>query len=190
MTCGAAASLTISLKAIINEGDEVIVFAPFFTEYRVFVKNAGGNLIISNPNYDNFQIDFDDFESKITDKTSAIIINSPNNPSGVVYSEETIIKLSNILNKYEKKFNKQIYLISDEPYRELVYNDIKVPYIMNYYDNSIVCYSYSKVSPSSFMHQNGMSFSLQNGSILQALSNPLATKCIGTNRFTLNRSIN
>ncbi|MBQ0099223.1 MAG: pyridoxal phosphate-dependent aminotransferase [Firmicutes bacterium] len=144
MTCGAAASLTISLKAILNEGDEVIVFAPFFTEYRVFVENANGKLVVSNPNLNNFQIDFEDFESKITDKTRAVIINSPNNPSGVVYNEDTIVKLTDLLKKYEKKHGKTIYLISDEPYRELVYNGVFVPYLMNYYDDTIVCYSYSK----------------------------------------------
>ena len=144
MTCGAAASLTISLKAVLNEGEECIVFAPFFTEYRVFVQNAGGNLVISKPNYANFQIDFDDFESKITSKTRAVIINSPNNPSGVVYSADTITKLSNILKEKSKLYGKPIYLIADEPYRELVYDGIEVQYVMNYYDNTIVCYSFSK----------------------------------------------
>lgn len=144
MTCGAAASLTISLKAVMNEGEECIVFAPFFTEYRVFVQNAGGNLVISKPNYADFQIDFNDFESKITSKTRAVIINSPNNPSGVVYSADTITKLSNILKEKSKFYGKPIYLIADEPYRELVYDGIEVPYVMNYYDNTIVCYSFSK----------------------------------------------
>lgn len=144
MTCGAAASLTISLKAILNENEEVVVFAPFFTEYRVFVENAKGKLVISKPNYSNFQIDFDDFESKINCNTRAVIINSPNNPSGVVYSEDTIRALSDILSKKSSEYGKTIYLISDEPYRELVYDDVVVPYVMNYYKNSIVCYSYSK----------------------------------------------
>lgn len=143
MTCGAAASLSISLKAVMNDGDECIVFAPFFTEYRVFVENAMGKLVISNPDKD-LQIDLDDFESKITEKTKAIIINSPNNPSGVVYKEEKIKKVCEILQRKQKEYNKVIYLISDEPYRELVYGDMFVPYLMNYYDNSIVCYSYSK----------------------------------------------
>ena len=144
MTCGAAASLTISLKSILNMGEEVVVFAPFFTEYRVFVENANGKLVISTPNYSNFQIDFADFESKLNENTRAVIINSPNNPSGVVYSEETIKTLCEILDKKSKEFGKVIYLISDEPYRELVYDNVFVPYVMNYYDNSIVCYSYSK----------------------------------------------
>ena len=144
MTCGAAASLTISLSALLNRGEECIVFAPFFTEYRVFIENAGGKLVISKPEEKTFQIDFTDFESRITDKTRAVIINSPNNPSGVVYTEETIKKLCNILSKKSKEYGKIIYLIADEPYRELVYDNITVPYVMNYYDNSLVCYSYSK----------------------------------------------
>ena len=144
MTCGAAASLTISLKALLNANEECIVFAPFFTEYTVFIENAGGKVIKSMPNEKDFQIDFDDFESKITSNTKAVIVNSPNNPSGVVYSEETIIKLAEILNKKSKEFGTNIYVICDEPYRELVYGDVKVPYLMNYYDNTVVCYSYSK----------------------------------------------
>lgn len=144
LTCGAAASLTIVLKALFNIGDECIIFAPFFTEYRVFIENCGGIPVISYPNLNDLQIDFDDFESRITSKTRAIILNSPNNPSGVVYSEETIKKVAEILTKKSKEYNHNIVIICDEPYRELVYNNIKVPYIMNYYDNSVVCYSYSK----------------------------------------------
>ncbi len=144
MTCGAAASLTISLKAIINAGEECIVFAPFFTEYRVFVENAGGKLVISMPEEKTFQIDTDDFLSKITEKTKAVIINSPNNPSGVVYNEKTIQKVCDILNEKSKEYGHTIYLITDEPYRELVYDGICVPYVMNYYKDTIVCYSYSK----------------------------------------------
>ena len=144
MTCGAAASLSISLKAVMNKGDECIVFAPFFTEYRVFVENADGTLVISTPDQKNLQVDLCDFEKKITKNTKAVIINSPNNPSGVVYTEENIKKVCEILERKQKEFNKEIYLIADEPYRELVYGDIKVPYLMNYYKNTIVCYSFSK----------------------------------------------
>lgn len=144
MTCGAAASLTISLRALLNEGDECVVFAPFFTEYRVFVENAGGKLVVSTPMEKTFQIDVSDLESKITEKTRAIIMNSPNNPSGVVYNEETIKAVCKVLEKKQKEYGSPIYLIADEPYRELVFDDIKVPYLMNYYDNTIVCYSYSK----------------------------------------------
>lgn len=144
MTCGAAASLTVSLKAIINRGDECIVFAPFFTEYRVFIENADGKVIVSNPDEKTFQIDFSDLLAKITPKTKAVIINSPNNPSGVVYTAETIKKLSDILREKSVEYGRTIYLISDEPYRELVYSGKKVPFVMNYYSNSIICYSYSK----------------------------------------------
>ncbi len=144
MTCGAAASLTISLRALFNEGDECIVFAPFFTEYRVFIENAGGKVVVSVPEEKTFQINVSDFEKRITEKTRAVIINSPNNPSGVVYSEETIKAVCDVLNKKEKEYSHPIYLIADEPYRELVFDDIKVPYLMNYYNDTIVCYSYSK----------------------------------------------
>ena len=145
MTCGAAASLSICLKAVFEEGEneECIVFAPFFTEYRVFVENAGGRLVISTPD-PKLQIDISDFEKKITKKTKAVILNSPNNPSGVVYTEEKIEQVAAILKKKSKEFGKPIYLISDEPYRELVYSGVKVPYLMNYYENTLVCYSYSK----------------------------------------------
>ena len=144
MTCGAAASLTITLKALMNAGEECVVFAPFFTEYRVFIENAGAETVISEPEEKTFQIDFDDLKHKITPKTKALLINSPNNPSGVVYTEKTVKKLSEILQEKEAEYGHGIYLISDEPYRELVYGGEKVPFVMNYYKNSIVCYSYSK----------------------------------------------
>ena len=144
MTCGAAASLTISLRALLNSGEECVVFAPFFTEYRVFIENAGGKVVISKPVEKNFQIDPEDLENCITENTKAVILNSPNNPSGVVYSESTIKAVCDILRKKEKEYSHPIYLIADEPYRELVFGDVTVPYLMNYYDNTIVCYSYSK----------------------------------------------
>ena len=146
MTCGAAASLSICLKAVIEEdsNDECIVFAPFFTEYRVFIENAGGKIVVSKPMEKTFQIDIADFESKINENTKAVIINSPNNPSGVVYSEDTIKALCSILKKKSEEYGRVIYLIADEPYRELVYSGVTVPYLMNYYNNTLVCYSYSK----------------------------------------------
>ena len=144
MTCGAAASLTVSLKAVMNEGEECIVFAPFFTEYRVFVENAGGKLVVSTPMEKTFQVDLADFESRITPATKAVIVNSPNNPSGVVYSEETVRGICEILKRKSAELGHVIYLIADEPYRELVYGEVQVPYLMNYYDNTFVCYSYSK----------------------------------------------
>ena len=146
MTCGAAASLSISLKAVFDEkgGEECIVFAPFFTEYRVFIENAGGKIVVSQPLEKTFQVDIDDFESKINEKTRAVIVNSPNNPSGVVYTEETVKAICEVLKRKSAEYGKVIYLIADEPYRELVYSGVDVPYLMNYYDNTLVCYSYSK----------------------------------------------
>ena len=146
MTCGAAASLSICLKALVEEGagDECIVFAPFFTEYRVFIENAGAKVIVSEPMEKTFQVDVADFEKRINERTKAVIVNSPNNPSGVVYSEETIKALCAVLDKKSEEFGKPIYLIADEPYRELVYSGVEVPYLMNYYENTLVCYSFSK----------------------------------------------
>ena len=146
MSCGAAASLSISLKALVEEGaeDEVIVFAPFFTEYRVFVENAGAKLVISDPMDKTLEIDVCDLEKKITERTKALIVNSPNNPSGVVYSKKTVKDMCELLKKKSKEYGKPIYLIADEPYRELVYSGVTVPYLMNYYDDTVVCYSYSK----------------------------------------------
>lgn len=146
MTCGAAASLSICLKAIIeeNSNDECIVFAPFFTEYRVFIENTGGHVVVSQPMPKTFQVDIGDFESRITPNTKAVIVNSPNNPSGVVYSEDTVLALCEVLKRKSEEYGHSIYLIADEPYRELVYAGVDVPYLMNYYDNTFVCYSYSK----------------------------------------------
>lgn len=144
MTCGAAASLSICLKAVCCDGDECVVFAPFFTEYRVFVENAGAKLVVSVPEEKTFQVNVKDFENKITKNTKAVIVNSPNNPSGVVYTKQTIEAICDILNKKQIEYGHVIYLIADEPYRELVYGDVEVPYLMNYYKNTLVCYSYSK----------------------------------------------
>ncbi len=146
MTCGAAASLSICLRAVVEDGgeDECVVFAPFFTEYRVFVENAGAKLVVSQPIDKTLQIDIDDLKQKISAKTKAVIVNSPNNPSGVVYSEETIRLLCDVLREKSAEYGHVIYLIADEPYRELVYSDVSVPYLMNAYDNTMVCYSYSK----------------------------------------------
>ena len=146
MTCGAAASLSICLRALVEDDkqDECIVFAPFFTEYRVFVENAGAKLIVSNPLPQTLQIDLADLEKKINENTKAIILNSPNNPSGVVYTEQTIVAVCDLLRRKEAEYGHPVYLIADEPYRELVYSDVTVPYLMRYYDNTLVCYSYSK----------------------------------------------
>lgn len=143
MTVGAAAALTISLNAILNENDEVIVIAPYFPEYKVFIEKAKGKVIIANSDKQTFKPDLEDLKSKINVNTKAIIINYPNNPTGVVLNENDIIELTNVIKEKENELNKTIYLISDEPYRELVYNG-KVPFITNYYDNTIICYSFSK----------------------------------------------
>lgn len=146
MTVGAAASLTVSLNALItpNSDEEVIVFAPFFPEYRVFVEKAGAKLVTVPSSEPDFQIDFDKLTSALNEKTKAVIVNSPNNPTGVVLSEETIVRLCELLKKAEKEYGHPIYLISDEPYRELVYGGVKVPFLTAYYDDTIVCYSFSK----------------------------------------------
>ena len=144
MTCGAAASLTIVFNAILQQGDECIVSTPYFPEYGVFMERTGAKLVAVESEEKTFQIDMDKFEQAINEKTKAVVINSPNNPSGVVYSVETIEKMCNILRKKEEAFGHPIFLITDEPYRELVYDDIEVPYLINYYKNTFVCYSYSK----------------------------------------------
>lgn len=144
MTVGAAAALCICLKAIALPEDEFITFAPFFTEYRVFVEATGSKLVVIPANTNDFQIDFTEFTKAINKHTKAIILNSPNNPSGVVYSEDTIKKLCNILMEKSSEYNHPIYLISDEPYRELVYDGVDVPCLLNYYNNTFVCYSFSK----------------------------------------------
>lgn len=144
MTVGAAASLNISIHAVANPGDDFIAFAPFFPEYRVWVENAEANLLVTPADTESFQIDFEAFERLISPRTKGIIINSPNNPSGVVYSEETIKKLAALLEQKQKEYGTVIYLITDEPYREIVYDGLTVPYVTQYYENTIVCYSYSK----------------------------------------------
>ena len=145
LTAGAAASLTISLNAILNEGEEVIVFAPFFPEYRVFVEKAGGTLVSVKCTEKDFQPDFDLLEKAITNKTKAVIINSPNNPTGAVMTEDTIRKIADILNIKSKEYGNEIFIISDEPYRELVYDkDTVVSYVPKLYKNTLVCYSFSK----------------------------------------------
>lgn len=145
MTCGAAASLTVSLNALAEDGDEAIVLAPYFPEYKVFITQAGMKCVEVKCREEDFQIDFDAFEAALTSNTKAVIINSPNNPSGAVFSEDTIKKLAEILENAQKKYNRSIFIIADEPYRELVYDaDIVVPFIPNYYKNTLVCYSFSK----------------------------------------------
>lgn len=143
MTCGAAASLCITFRALIEKDDEIIVFAPYFPEYKVFIEAQGGKCVEVMCD-DELQINLDAFEKAITENTKAVVVNSPNNPSGVVISEEKVKGMCDILERKQKQYGKEIFLISDEPYRELVYGDVKVPYLTKYYNNTIVCYSYSK----------------------------------------------
>lgn len=144
MTVGAASGLNVILKTILNPGEEVIVFAPYFLEYGAYVRNYDGVLVEISPDTTTFQPNLAEFEQKITPKTKAVIVNTPHNPTGVVYSEETIRKFSAILEAKQKEFGTVIYLISDEPYRELAYDGVEVPYLTKYYDNTVVGYSYSK----------------------------------------------
>ncbi|MEY8394752.1 pyridoxal phosphate-dependent aminotransferase [Lachnospiraceae bacterium 45-P1] len=144
MTVGAASGLNVILKSILNPKDEVIVFAPYFVEYNSYVRNYDGTVVVVSPDTETFMPKLSEFEEKITKRTKAVIINNPNNPSGVVYTEETIKKLAAIMEKKEREFGTSIVLISDEPYRELAYGGVKVPFVTRYYRNSVVGYSYSK----------------------------------------------
>ncbi|MBR2576757.1 MAG: pyridoxal phosphate-dependent aminotransferase [Firmicutes bacterium] len=144
MTVGAAGGLNVILKVLLDPGDKVLTFAPYFVEYNTYVSNAGGELEAVPPQTQTFQPDLEAFEKMIGPKTKAVIINTPNNPTGVVYSEETIQGIAKILEEKQKEFGTSIYLISDEPYRELVYDSAVVPYLTKYYRNTVVGYSFSK----------------------------------------------
>lgn len=144
MTVGAASGLNVILKTILNPGEEVIVFAPYFLEYGAYVKNYDGKLIEVSPDTETFQPNLQELKEKITASTRAVIVNTPHNPTGVVYSEETIQALAAVLEEKQREFGKVIYLISDEPYRELSYDGVEVPYLTKYYNNTVVGYSYSK----------------------------------------------
>ncbi len=145
MTCGAASSLTISFKAIKDgDEDEILAIAPFFPEYKVFVEAVGEKFNYVEADLDKFEINFEDLEKKVNKNTKAIIIDSPNNPSGVIYQEESLKRLASFLNSKQKEYGHPIYIISDEPYREIAYDGRVVPHIPSLYDNTILCYSYSK----------------------------------------------
>ncbi len=144
LTAGAAAALSITLNALLNEKDEVVVIAPFFPEYKVFVENAKGILRVASADKKTFLPDFHSLKENINEKTKVVIINSPNNPTGVIYDENCIIKLTSLLKEKELEYHHPIYLLSDEPYRELIYSNLAYPFITNYYDNAIVNYSFSK----------------------------------------------
>ena len=144
MTVGAAGGMNVIFKTLLNPGDEVIAFAPYFGEYRAYVSNYDGVLKVVPPDTETFQPNLAAFEKLITEKTKAVIVNTPNNPTGVVYSAETLKRLADILEEKQKEWKTSIYLISDEPYRELVYGGVEVPWIPDFYRNTIVGYSFSK----------------------------------------------
>lgn len=144
MTCGAAASLTSTIHALAEEGDEFVVVAPFFPEYRVFVEKAGARLVVVPAEPLHFTVDIPALEKALTPHTKALILNTPNNPTGVVLSKEILLEVCRVLREASARFGNLIYLITDEPYRELVYDDIEVPFIPSLYDATVVCYSFSK----------------------------------------------
>ena len=144
MTVGAASGLNIVLKTILNPNDEVITIAPYFSEYNNYIQNYDGVVVSIKADEKDFMPNLEELEKRINEKTKALIMNTPNNPTGVIYSEEVLKNIANILERKEKEYNHEIYLISDEPYRELVYDDIEIPYVTKYYKNTFVVYSYSK----------------------------------------------
>ncbi len=144
MTVGAAGGMNVFFKAFVNPGDEIIAFAPYFGEYRAYAANADAHIVEVRPDKRTFQPDIRALEEAVTEKTRVVIINTPNNPTGVIYSEETIRNIAAVLEKKQKEFNTVIALFSDEPYRELAYDGVTVPYVTRYYSNTIVGYSYSK----------------------------------------------
>ncbi len=145
MTVGAAGGMNVAMKSLINPGDEIVAFAPFFGEYRCYASNVDAKLVVVPANELSFLPDAEVFAKYITPKTKMVIINSPNNPTGVVYPESTIIALADVLREKQKEYGTEIYIFADEPYRELVYDDtVKVPFLTKYYDNTLVGYSWSK----------------------------------------------
>lgn len=144
MTVGAAGGINVLFKAVVNAGDEIIAFAPYFGEYRAYAANVDAKLVVVSPDTSSFQPKLEEFERLITPRTKAVIVNTPNNPTGVVYSEETVAKMAEILERKQKEYGTVIILFSDEPYRELAYDKTEVPYLTKYYANTVVGYSYSK----------------------------------------------
>lgn len=144
MTTGAAGAIAHAIRCVVKDGDEVITFAPYFPEYVPYVTGTGAKLTIVPADIETFQINFDEFEKALNPNVQAVLINSPNNPSGIVYSTDTIKKLASILEAKQKEYGHDIYLISDEPYREIVFSGTDAPFVSAFYDNSICCYSFSK----------------------------------------------
>lgn len=144
MTSGAAGAIAHAIRCVTQPGDEVLTFAPFFPEYNPYINHTGAVLRVVPANTENFQINFDVFEQMLTDKVMAVLINTPNNPSGIVYSTETLTKLAYILSQKQIEFGHDIFLVSDEPYREIVFDGVDAPFVAKFYDNTITCYSFSK----------------------------------------------
>lgn len=144
MTVGAAGAIAHAVRAVTVPGDEIITFAPFFPEYYPYINESGAVLKVVPADITSFQINFEEFEKMLSPKTMAILINTPNNPSGIVYSAETIDKLASVLTAKSKEYGHDIYIISDEPYREIVFAGVDAPFVAKHYDNTIVCYSFSK----------------------------------------------
>ena len=144
LTAGAAASLCCVFNGLTCPGDEYIVFAPYFPEYKVFIEGSGAKMVLIPPEIESFQIDFDAFEKALSEHTKGVLINSPNNPSGTVYSRATLERLAGVLVQKSQEYGHPIYLISDEPYREIVYAGVEVPWVPHIYRDTIVCYSFSK----------------------------------------------
>lgn len=144
MTTGAAGAVAHAVRCVTKPGDEVVTFAPFFPEYHLYVDMTGAKLKVVPANTKDFQIHFERLEEMLNEKTAAVLINSPNNPSGAVYSAETLKKLAELLNRKQKEYGHDIFIISDEPYREIVFTGVESPYISRFYDNTLSCYSYSK----------------------------------------------
>lgn len=144
MTTGAAGALAHALRAVTKPGDEVLTFAPFFPEYGPYVTGTGAKLSVVPANTEDFQINFTAFEDMLTENVMAVLINTPNNPSGVVYSKETLEKLAQVMDAKEREYGHDIFLISDEPYREILFDGVKCPYPSKFYDNTLSCYSFSK----------------------------------------------
>ena len=143
-TSGAAGALAHAARCVSGEGDEIITFAPFFPEYIPYINHMGSKLLVVPANTEDFQINFEKFEEVLSEKTSAILINTPNNPSGISYSAETLTRLASILKAKQEEYGHEIFILSDEPYREIVFDGKEAPYVSKFYDNTLSCYSFSK----------------------------------------------